>query len=84
MACSSGCLTQDHESLGACMRSKGVRAVGVDISKGFEGSREKAWNKELDAYAAARRQGIQPATTKKADIEAAVRVSDKVGAAYQA
>lgn len=48
----------------------------------------RAWShandKELDAYRAARRQGIQPKTTKLKDINAAVRVSDKLGRAVKA
>jgi hypothetical protein len=43
---------------------------------------EKKWTKELDAYASARKQGIQPASTKMKDIEKAVRLSDEKGVAY--
>jgi hypothetical protein len=43
------------------MRAKGVRGVGVDISKGFDADTQKKWDRDLDAYRDARRQGIQPA-----------------------
>lgn len=47
----------------------------------------RAWShandKELDAYRAARKQGIQPKTTKLKDINAAVRVSDRLGRAVK-
>lgn len=82
--CSSGCRTQDHASYGECMRSKGAGAFGVSISKGFSADREKQWNRDLDAYSAARRQGIQPASTKRRDVDAAVAVSNATGQAWQA
>lgn len=40
--------------------------------------------KELNAYRDARKQGIQPKTTKMRDIQNAVRVSDKTGVAAKA
>jgi hypothetical protein len=39
--------------------------------------------KELTAYRDARRQGIQPASTKMADIQKAVRASDAIGVGVQ-
>lgn len=41
-------------------------------------------DKELDAYRTARKDGIQPRTTKLKDINAAVRASDALGKAVQA
>jgi hypothetical protein len=48
------------------------------------GMTQKKWDKELDAYKAARKQGIQPASTKMKDIKKAVDISNKVGKAYDA
>ena len=48
------------------------------------GMTQKAWDKELDAYKAARKQGIQPKSTKMKDIHEAVEISNKVGKAYDA
>jgi hypothetical protein len=45
---------------------------------------EKKWNAELNAYAAARAQGIQPAGTSMAKIKDAVEKSDKAGKAFDA
>jgi hypothetical protein len=42
----------------------------------------KKWNNELDLYASARKQGIQPAGTSTAKVRAALDASDKVGVAY--
>ena len=56
-------------------------AKGAIISGGMT---QKAWDKELDAYKAARRQGIQPKSTRMKDIKEAVDISNKVGKAYDA
>jgi hypothetical protein len=40
------------------------------------------WDAELKAYKDARAQGIQPAGTSMAKIQEAVRISDKVGKAF--
>jgi hypothetical protein len=42
----------------------------------------KKFNKELDAYKDARKQGIQPGGTSMAKIEAAVTASERLGKAY--
>jgi hypothetical protein len=44
----------------------------------------KNTDKELSAYREARKQGIQPATTKMKDIQNAVRASDLIGRAAKA
>lgn len=43
---------------------------------------QKRWDKELDRYEDARKQGIQPDGTTTAKIEAAERKSQKAGIAY--
>lgn len=82
--CTSGCRTKDHASYAECLKDKGVGAVGVDISKGHEASRQKKWDRELDAYADARRQGVQPAGTKMRDVDAAMAISNETGKAFDA
>jgi hypothetical protein len=77
MACRTGCPTQDHPDWGTCLRAANIR-IG-DLT----GNAPKV-RKELDAYAAARKQGIQPAGTTLAQTRAAVDASNKVGAAYDA
>lgn len=42
----------------------------------------KKWDRELDLYASARKQGIQPDGTSTAKIRQAMDVSDKTGYAY--
>lgn len=81
MACTSGCKTNDHESYGECLRSKGVRIPAIPVETL---SVQKRADKTLDAYAKARKVGIQPASTRQADVEHAVRASDKTGTAFKA
>lgn len=82
--CSSGCPTQDHKTLGECMRSKGIKVAYCNSTKGADYTRQKKADRELEAYAKARKEGIQPRSTKRRDIEAAVKASDKSGTAFQA
>lgn len=80
MSCRSGCPTQDHKSWGECARQS-VR-FGMWWSQGVKA--ENSWNSELAEYRAARAQGIQPATTKRADIRAAVDVSRRADRPFDA
>jgi hypothetical protein len=43
---------------------------------------QKKWDNELKLYREARKQGIQPDTTKTADIRKAIDISNKTGYAY--
>lgn len=84
MACTSSCRTQDHESWGACVRAKNLKIEGCESHKGKDRTRQKKADKALDAYASARKQGIQPKSTRPHDIQTAVRKSDETGTAFQA
>ena len=77
--CRSGCKTQDHDSWGEC-----ARASNIGISNEVASTAIKTTDKELSAYRDARKQGIQPASTKMKDIQKAVRASDIIGRAAQA
>lgn len=82
--CSSGCPTQDHKTLGECMRSKGVRVAYCNSAKGADYTVQKKADRELTAYAEARKEGIQPQSTKMHHVEAAKRASDSTGVAFDA
>jgi hypothetical protein len=69
--CSSSCLTKDHGSFGECVRGKGLQ-ISPAINDSY-GSRQRTWDKELDSYESAVRQGLEPVSTKQAAIDAAVR-----------
>jgi len=83
MACSSGCPTQDHRSLGECLRSKGIRVAYCNTANNQDATQQKRWDRNIEAYKDARRQGIQPKTTKRIDVDAAVHMSNKTGVAFQ-
>lgn len=80
--CRSGCKTQNHATWGECLRDAGVRTYLASPSKGLDGTRQKKWDQELELYRHARRQGIQPDSTNRPDIERALKASDAAGAAY--
>lgn len=80
MACSSSCRTKDHETYGACLRAKNLRTNALD---GDTLVTQKAADKTLDDYAKARSYGIQPKSTRARDVQAAIRVSDITGSAFQ-
>lgn len=78
MPCTSGCRTQSHATYAECLKSKNIRIGEVDQTT------QKKGDKALDAYAAARKEGIQPESTRAHHVERAVRISDQTGKAYQA
>lgn len=85
MACASSCKTQDHRSYGECMRSKRIATCGLETTDpSFSTTRQKKWDKELDAYESAVRQGVQPEGTTMPKINAAMRESEATGVPYRA
>ena len=77
--CRSGCPTQDHANWGECARSANLSVRNTVVS-----SEIKNTDKELSAYREARKQGIQPRSTKMHDIKGAVMASNTLGKAVQA
>ncbi len=71
-ACTSGCRTKDHKTWGECMRSKNLR-VAPNLS---ETNVQRAWDKELNSYESAVRQGVQPSGTKQHQIDAAMKEAE--------
>lgn len=85
MACSSSCRTKDHKTFGECLRAKNLSTAGAaPTSTGYDRTKEKKHYSRIEAYAAARRQGIQPESTRMKDIETAVRLSNDTGVAFNA
>ena len=82
--CISACLTRDHETWGECRRANGLRVAYCQSAAGKDYTQQKKWDKNLDGYAKARKEGIQPKTTWPADVNTAVRRSDETGTAYRA
>lgn len=85
MACSAACPTPGvHQTYGECLRAKALQVDVAVPGTGYDPARQKAWDSELDLYRTARSQGIQPAGTKRHQIENAIKISDTTGKAYQA
>lgn len=72
--CSSTCLTKDHLTWGECVRSKGLQ-LSPAVNDSY-GSRQKAWDRELNNFESATRQGLSPAGTRQHHIDAAIREAD--------
>lgn len=68
-----------HETFGACLRAKNIQVGDI---KGRPANRK--WDADLNAYADARRAGIQPAGTERHHVDRAVRISEADGQAWQA
>ena len=80
MACRSACPTPGvHRSWGEC-----ARAANIQVGDLMNATGQKSWDRELNLYRSAREQGIQPASTKTADIRQALDASDKAGRAVGA
>lgn len=64
----------------------GCKAKGLQLSTGDANGRRimtsKAYDNELNAYSSAIRQGVEPATTNMKDIQAAMKLSDMAGKAF--
>jgi hypothetical protein len=71
-----------HPTYGACLRAKNIRVAYCQSADGKDYTRQKRWDKGLSAYADARRQGIQPESTRPSAVDAALRLSDARGEPY--
>jgi hypothetical protein len=81
--CRSGCKTQDHESYSDCLQAANFGFAGCFPSRqGWDKDKEKNWDKELDSYYSAVRQGVEPISTKTKDIVAAMMLSNEAGKAF--
>lgn len=73
--CSSACPTPGaHKTWGECIRGKNLH---IGDLKGHDVNRRG--ESDLQAYADARRQGIQPSGIERSAVDRAVRISDDVG-----
>jgi hypothetical protein len=85
MACATSCKTQDHTSYGQCLRYQGLAVTGLEsTSSSFTRERSRKFDAELDAYEAARKEGIQPEGTSMKAIDSAKKISDQSGTPYRA
>ncbi len=75
--CSSRCITKDHFTYGECIRAKGIQ-LSPAVNDAY-GTRQKAWDKELNSYESAVSQGVNPAGTKQHHIDAALKEAEALG-----
>ena len=81
--CTSSCKTKDRASYGECLRSNTPMFVGVSPTRtGWDQDKVKKDEKEIQSYWDATRQGIEPRSTRKKDIDAAVKLSNDAGKAF--
>ena len=81
--CRSGCKTQDHESYSECLQAANFGFAGCfPTRQGWDKDKEKNWDKEVASYYSAVRQGVEPISTKKKDIDAAMMLSNEAGKAF--
>lgn len=74
LRCSESCVTKDHRTFGECMRAKSLQ-VSPAVNDSY-GTRQRAWDRELDSYDSAVRQGVQPAGTKQHHVDAALKAAE--------
>jgi len=72
--CSGTCATRDHTSYGECLRAKGIQ-LSPHVN-GDYGSRQKTWDKDLDHYESATRQGLQPVGTQRWQVDKAMKEAE--------
>lgn len=66
------------------MRSKRVATTGLESTNpSFSTDRQKKWDRELNAYESAVRQGVQPDGTTMPKIEKAMKASEQFGKPYR-
>jgi len=84
--CTASCKTKDHASYGDCIQENMpmIAPSTAPSRTGWDMTRIKKDDKEIDSYYSAIRQGIEPVSTKQKDIDAAVRFSNEMGTAFDA
>ena len=84
MNCTASCKTKDHATYAECLNSNMpmIAPSSQPSRTGWDMKKIKSDNKELDSYYSAVKQGIEPISTKQKDIDAAVKLSNEAGKAF--
>lgn len=72
--CSAACPTRDHKTYGECLRAKSIQ-LSPHINSEY-GKKQKQWDKDLDHYESATRQGLQPEGTQRHQVDQAIREAE--------
>lgn len=78
--CRTGCKTKDHATYGECLRDANPR-VAYCGKGGGDATAQKKWDGDIKHYFNAINQGIQPAGTKRHQVDAAIRQANETGKA---
>lgn len=79
--CSGTCPTRSHRSYGECLRAKGIH-LSPAVNDSYA-TRQRGWDRELDNYDSARRQGLSPAGTKQHHVDAAMKEAEHAGTVHR-
>jgi len=69
------CEGEDHPTYGACLRSKNLRIGYAASAKGLDKTDQDRLDKDLALYREAREGGLQPNSTKRADVIATMEAA---------
>lgn len=69
--CRSGCPTQDHGTYGDCLRAASLRIAYTNSANGWDATKQKRWDGELQRYRDLRGQGIEPPGTTHREMDQA-------------
>jgi len=72
--CSASCATQDHRTFGECLRAKNLQ-LSPHVNDQYA-TRQTAWDSELDHYKKAVDNGLDPVSTKRKAVDAAIKEAD--------
>lgn len=72
--CSSSCLSKDHSTWGECIRAKGLQ-LSPAVNEAY-GTKQRAWDKDLDHYEKAVNNGVQPEGTQRWQVDKALKEAD--------
>lgn len=74
MSCSSACVTQDHRTFGECLRAKNLQ-LSPHVNDLYA-TKQVAWDRELNNYSDAVRQGLNPVSTKQWATDQAIKEAE--------
>ena len=82
--CTSACKTKNNSTYAECLQQNMpmISPSAAPTRTGCDRDRIKRDERELDSYYSAVKQGIEPISTKQKDIDAAVKLSNEAGKAF--
>jgi hypothetical protein len=69
MSCRSGCKTKDCASYAACCRNSAPRVAYANSANGYDATKQKKWDRELDRYRGLVSQGLEPSGTTHREMD---------------